>query len=64
MLLGFFNEKFKKNNSYGFMKIWSNFELSKVPNYDLVKVNKEGALDMNFSFHITTHTKSVKRIKM
>jgi len=46
------------------MKIWSNFELSKVLNYDLGKVNKEMVLDMNLSFHITTYTKLLKRIKM
>jgi hypothetical protein len=40
------------------------FELSKVPNYDLAKVNKERALDLNLSFHITTYTKSLKIIKM
>jgi hypothetical protein len=46
------------------MKIWSNFGLSKVPNYDLAKVNKEKAIDTNLSFHITTYTKLLEIIKM
>jgi hypothetical protein len=34
--------KIDKNcNLYGLVRIWSNFDHSKVPNYDLVKVNKE-----------------------
>ncbi len=57
MLLGFFWKINKNDNSYGLMKIWSNFELSKVPKYDLAKVNNERVLDMNLSLHITTHTK-------
>jgi hypothetical protein len=44
------------------MKIWSNSNHSKVQNYDLAKVNKERAPNMNLSFHITTHTKSLTRI--
>jgi hypothetical protein len=51
-----------KCNSYGLMKIWSNSNHSKVQNYDLAKVNKERALNMNLSFHITTHTKLLTRI--
>jgi hypothetical protein len=31
----------KNCNSYELMKIWSNSNHSKVPNYDLVKVNKK-----------------------
>jgi hypothetical protein len=34
-------------NPYGLMEIWSNFDNSKVPKYDLAKVDKERALDMN-----------------
>jgi flagellar assembly factor FliW len=45
------------------MKIWSNSNHSKVQNYELAKVNKERALNMNLSFHITTHTKSLTTIK-
>jgi hypothetical protein len=37
------------------MKIWPNFELSKVPNYALVKVKKERALDMNFISYYNTY---------
>jgi hypothetical protein len=44
------------------MEIWSNFDHSKVPKYDLVKVDKERALDMNLLFHTTTCTKSLIRI--
>jgi hypothetical protein len=44
------------------MEIWSNFDHSKVPKYDLAKVDKERALDMNLLFHITTYTKSLMRI--
>jgi hypothetical protein len=38
------NEKQQNCNSYELMKIWSNSKHSKVPNYDLVKVNKEHLL--------------------
>jgi hypothetical protein len=44
------------------MKLWSNSNHSKVWKYDLAKVNKGRAFNMNLSFHITTHTKSLKRI--
>jgi hypothetical protein len=44
------------------MKIWSNSNHSKVWNYDLAKIKKGKALNMNLSFHITTHTKSLTRI--
>jgi hypothetical protein len=45
------------------MKIWSNFDDSKVSNHDLAKVNKEKVLDMNLSFYImSTHTKPLTRI--
>jgi hypothetical protein len=48
-----------KCNSYGNMEIWSNFDHSKVSKYDLAKVDKEEALDMNLLFHTTTCTKSL-----
>ncbi len=32
------------------MKIWSNYDHSKVTNYGLAKVNNERALDMNYHF--------------
>jgi hypothetical protein len=44
------------------MEIWSNFDHLKVPKYDLAKVDKERALDMNLLFHTTTCIKSLIRI--
>jgi hypothetical protein len=39
----------KNCNSYGLMKIWSNFNHSKVPNYQTVKVFKKKISHMNLS---------------
>jgi hypothetical protein len=62
VLGGNFEKKLIKFNSYWLMKIWSNSNHSKVWNYDVAKVNRERALNMNLSFHITTHTKLLTRI--
>ncbi len=56
MLLGQKNlKKKKKKNSYGLMKIWSNFKHSKVPNYYTVKVFKEKIPRMSLSSYITSY---------
>ncbi len=46
------------------MDLWKYGQInnSKAPKYDLVKVDKERALDMNLLFHTTTCTKSLIRI--
>jgi len=52
----FFFWKTNKNcNSYGLMKIWSDLDHSKVPNYWMVKVFKEKIHDMSLSFYISSY---------
>jgi hypothetical protein len=55
MLLGKEIEKQTSCNSYGLMKIWSNFDHSKVHNYQVVKV-KERIFYTSVSSHPTPHT--------
>jgi hypothetical protein len=40
------------------MKIWSNFNHSKVPNYEMVKVFKEKTLHLSLSSHNTSYIES------
>jgi hypothetical protein len=59
MLLGQRNSKTNKNcNSYGLMKIWSNFNHSKVPNYWMIRVLKKKIPHMSLSSSITLCIKS------
>jgi hypothetical protein len=52
-------EKKEENcNSYGFMKMWSNFNHSKVPNYQMVKGLKETIHGMSLSFCISSYIES------
>jgi len=51
-------KKNKTCNSYGFMKIWSNFNDSKVLNYQMVKGLKETMHDMSLSFCISSYIES------
>jgi hypothetical protein len=44
------------------MKIWSNLNYSKVPNYYMVKVFKENNHDMSLSFCISSYIKSQQQI--
>ncbi len=48
---GKFLETNKKYDSYGLMKMWSNYDHWKVPNYGLARVTKERAFDMNYHFN-------------
>jgi len=59
MLLGHFFWKRNKNcNSYGLMKIWSNFIHSNVPNYKTIKVFKQKILHISLSSYITLYIES------